>query len=182
LFAAEAIEACGAVPDEPAPAPVAVLLVVGAAAEAVPGWFAGAAVVAEAGAVSWPAAVVGTAALWDESADGPVAAGAPPASVAATAGADWLLAAGAEAGEAALLELLLAAGAAVGASALDPEVAVDEAVVAGVALGWLAVLSEGLGVLLPKPRITAATMIATTANPSQRERFTEPRNRPVTCF
>jgi hypothetical protein len=33
---------------------------------------------------------------------------------------------------------------------------------------------------MPKLRITAATMIATTANPTHRERFTEPLNRPVT--
>jgi hypothetical protein len=34
--------------------------------------------------------------------------------------------------------------------------------------------------LMPKPRITAATMIATTANPNHRERFTEPRYKPIT--
>jgi hypothetical protein len=64
---------------------------------------------------------------------------------------------------------------------VDPEDAA-EAVVAGAALGWLVVLSEGFWVLLPKPKITAATTIAMTVNPSQRERFTEPRNRPVTCL
>jgi hypothetical protein len=36
--------------------------------------------------------------------------------------------------------------------------------------------------LMPKPRITATTMIATTANASQEERFTEPRNKPVTSL
>jgi hypothetical protein len=60
---------------------------------------------------------------------------------------------------------------------LDP-VAVVEAVAVGAELGWFAALSEGFWVLMPKPRITAATMIATTANPSHRERFTEPRKRP----
>jgi hypothetical protein len=60
---------------------------------------------------------------------------------------------------------------------LDPVAAV-EAVAAGAELGWFAAPSEGFWVLMPKPRITAAMMIATTANPSHRERFTEPRNRP----
>lgn len=46
------------------------------------------------------------------------------------------------------------------------------------ALGGVDALSEDFWVLMPKPRITAAMMIATTANPNQRERFTEPRYRP----
>jgi hypothetical protein len=68
------------------------------------------------------------------------------------------------------------AGAAV--VALDPAAAVGAVVVAA-AFG-LDALSEDFWVLMPKPRITAATMIATTANPSHRERFTEPRYRPIT--
>jgi hypothetical protein len=70
-----------------------------------------------------------------------------------------------------------------GTSALDP-VAVVEAVVPALVVavesGWFDALSEDFWVLMPKPRITAAMMIATTANPTQRERFTEPRNRLVT--
>ncbi len=59
------------------------------------------------------------------------------------------------------------------------EVAVP-AVVAAAELGRFDAISGGFWVFLPKLRITAATTIAATANPSQTERFTEPRNRPVT--
>ena len=54
------------------------------------------------------------------------------------------------------------------------------AVVVAAALGGLDALSGDFWVLMPKPRITAAMMIATTANPSHRERFTEPRFEPIT--
>jgi len=57
-----------------------------------------------------------------------------------------------------------------------------EAVVFAAGAGWSDARSGDFWVLMPKPRITAATMIATTANPSQEERFTEPRNRPVTSL
>ena len=70
-----------------------------------------------------------------------------------------------------------------GASALDPVAAVEAvvpALVVAAGAGWVDALSEDFWVLMPKPRITAAMMIATTANPTQRERFTEPRNRFVT--
>jgi hypothetical protein len=61
-----------------------------------------------------------------------------------------------------------------GSDAVD----VVEAVGVVTALAGLDALSEDFWVLMPKPRITAAMMIATTANPNQRERFTEPRYRP----
>ena len=57
-------------------------------------------------------------------------------------------------------------------------VGVVEAVGVAAGLGGVDTLSEDFWVLMPKPRITAAMMIATTANPNQRERFTEPRYRP----
>jgi hypothetical protein len=73
--------------------------------------------------------------------------------------------------------LLDEAGAAV--AALDSVGAVGaSAVVAG--LGGLDAPSGDFWVSMPKPRITAAMMIATTANPNHRERFTEPRFEPIT--
>jgi len=63
--------------------------------------------------------------------------------------------------------------------ALDPLAASAAAGAGAAAVGGLVELSDDFCVLRPKPRITAAMMTATTAKPSQRERFTEPRNRPV---
>jgi hypothetical protein len=57
-----------------------------------------------------------------------------------------------------------------------------EAVVVAAGAGWFDARSGDFWVLMPKPRITATTMIATTANASQEERFTEPRNKPVTSL
>ena len=47
-----------------------------------------------------------------------------------------------------------------------------EAVVVAAGAGRFDALSGDFWVLMPKPRITATTMIATTANASQEERFT----------
>ena len=177
-FAPGALEACGIAPDEPPP--VAAPVIVGAAVEAVPAGAVPGAVLA--GAAFAPAAAplfwLAVAVVSDEVADWLVVG--VPAPVVAPAGADWLVAVAA-----ALFDPPLTEGAVAPAGApaplLDPAGTV-EAVVAGAALGWVVALSRGFWLLLPKPRTTAATMIATTATPSHTERFTEPRNRPVACL
>jgi hypothetical protein len=194
-------DALGAPEDAPVEAaPDVGLLLAGAAGDtvpavAVPAWAAPvwAALVPVVGSVFWPAvpvvAAVGCEALvdWFDVEDPPVvgvvSAAEPLFVVVASAGAGWpvtmgLVVVGDVFADALPAEALPdAAGAVV--VALDPAVG-EAGVVVVAALGGLGALSGDFWVSMPKPRITAATMVATTANPNHRERFTEPRFEPLT--